>query len=332
MKKIVITVPDFKQNFDDFIFDLENKGYEVAWRPIGDTSDSRLVVDTARGCNAVIAGGEIWNRQVLEELRGDLEILARYGTGVDKVDIESATELGIAVANAPGTNSVAVAEHAIGMMICLSRNLLEYDSEIREGTWARRVTPGLVGKTVGLVGFGAIARAVSRILQAFSVRLLAYDIRQDLKAATELGVEFTGLAELLAESDFVSIHLPHTDQTTELVDGTLLSKMKPTAFLINTSRGRIVKQSDLLGLLERKAIAGAGLDVFEVQPVEKSNPILKIRNTVFSPHAASMSEQGVEGMMVCSVNNVLDFFSGKDPKYLLNHNYKKGKRPAGTSH
>jgi D-3-phosphoglycerate dehydrogenase len=330
MKRIIITIPDFGQNIDSFVSDLRDRGFEVAWQPLFDTPDTMKVINTARGHNAVIAGGEIWNRQVLQELCGDVEIITRYGTGVDKVDIEAATELGIAVANAPGTNSTAVAEQAVGMMICLSRELLEYDREIREGTWERKVTPGLAGKTVGLVGFGAIAKEVSRLLQGFSVRLLAYDTEEDRKAARELGVDFTGLDQLLAESDFVSLHIPHTEQTTGMVDEKFLSKMKQGAYLINTSRGRIVKEADLISALDKRRIAGAGLDVFERQPVEENNPLLKLRRTVFSPHVSAMSEQGAEAMMVCCVNTIVDFYAGKDPENVLNRAYKKVKRPAGS--
>lgn len=221
-----------------------------------------------------------------------LKLLHKWGVGTDNLDLEAARALGIKVARTTGSNSVPVAEFTIGLIIATLRHLAYAHAELREGRWRGGRLPSdaymLSGKTVGIVGFGAIGRNVARLLQGFGCRVLYAAPRPlDPAQAAALGAGHATLETLLAEADVVCLHCPLTPQTRGLIDRAALSAMKPTAVLINVARGGVVVEADLVWALQTGVIHGAATDVFETEPPDPANPLLALNNMVVTPHIAA---------------------------------------------
>ncbi|SFJ37878.1 D-3-phosphoglycerate dehydrogenase [Bosea sp. OK403] len=223
-----------------------------------------------------------------------LKLLHKWGVGVDNIDVAAAKELGIKVARTTGSNAVPVAEFTLGLMLSALRYIGYGHAELKKGHWATGHLPGetfmLSGKTVGIVGFGAIGKNVAKLLKGFGCTIL-YSKRQPLSAAEEaaLGVKHATMAELLAQSDVVSLHCPLTPETTNLIDKAALAAMKKTAVLINVARGGVVNEADLVVALRAKDIAGAAMDVYSVEPLPAESELLTLDNIVVTPHLAAMA-------------------------------------------
>lgn len=240
-----------------------------------------------RGFCAAIVGAEPYREPILAALRKDLKVLCRFGSGYDSIDADLAGAMGIAVLTAAGGNSAAVAEHAIALMMTVSRRICQFDREMRRGEWNQwRAGSQLGGKTVGIIGFGRVGRLLARCLSGFGCRLLAADsfVGSDVLAAH--GAVPAELEVIARESDFVSLHAPATPGTRQMVDKDFLRRMKPSAFLINTSRGSLVDESALVWALENGIIAGAGLDVFDREPLAADSPLLHMEQVVLTPHVS----------------------------------------------
>ncbi|MDO8686035.1 MAG: phosphoglycerate dehydrogenase [Clostridiales bacterium] len=323
--KVIITVPDVGQKFEKEIKLMSESGFDVVWKPLNNTSDANVVKENVKGYDFVIAGGEIWDKEVINSVKKDMSMIVRFGVGYDMVDISAATAAGIAVSNTPGMNSGAVAEHTIALMLSLARRVCKYDREIRRGIWKTELSDGLFGKVIGLVGFGAIATEVVKLVSGFSVNIVVYDIVKNEEAVKSLNVKYMELDDLLLNSDFVSIHLPLNNNTKGMVDKNFFEKMKPGAFLINTSRGLIVNENALINALRKGLIAGAGLDVFEKEPLSSDNQLCEFENVILTPHAASTNHEGYNGMMKGAVQNIFNFCYSKEVKSILNSEYSKYK-------
>ena len=317
MKKIALTAPDFGQNYDELTVRLAGMGYELVWMPNLIHNETEIIKAIA-GFDGVIAGSEPWTAAAIEGVKDTVKIIARNGVGFDKVDIPAATRAGVAVTNTPGKMSVAVAEQALSFILCLMRRTIHFDSDVRKGNWRLGITGEFTGKTLGLVGFGAIAQAFAKLVKGFDLRILAYDIFGDSQKAAELGAELTGLDELLRESDYISVHCPLNDDTRGMIGAEFFKKMKNTAFFINTARGGIIREDELITALKNGVIAGAGLDVFVEEPIEKDNGLLGLTNVVLAPHVASGTKESMHNMMECCVENIVACFEGKRPPNLLN--------------
>lgn len=239
------------------------------------------------GYDAVIAGGaEQYTGEVFQSLRKTLKAVCRFGAGYDNVDAEAARNHGIAVMIAGGGNSAAVADHAIMLMLALGRHICLYDREMRQEIWrAPRVSTQLEGKTVGIIGFGRVGRILSRYLSGFRCKILVMDNYVSDEMLEKCGVHRADLDEIARNSDYISIHAPLTPQTREMINSAFLQKMKPTAYIINTSRGGLIHENDLIEALRNGDIAGAALDVFQNEPLG-SSPLLSMDNVILSPHIA----------------------------------------------
>lgn len=326
--KVIVTVDPFDLDVAKFNQPLVDRGFVVHWEPsLANSTDTDKIIAFTKGYHYVMAGGELWNRKAIEANKGTLRMITRLGSGYDKVDVAAASRAGIAVATTPGANSATVAEHAVALMLSVLRGIPKYDRNIRGGQWTTAFVNQLYGKTVGFVGFGAIARKVAEMLQGFSTRLLAYDVVRHAAAAEKSDVRFLDLDQLLALSDIVSLHTPLTAETTGMVDRSFLKRMKPSAILINTSRGKVVKESDLIDALRSGTIAGAGLDVFEVQPLPAESPLTSMDQVVMSSHIGGMSVESYAAMVNGCVQNILDFHYGGKVKHLLNPDYAEVSTP-----
>jgi D-3-phosphoglycerate dehydrogenase len=249
-----------------------------------------------------------------------LKIIARDGVGYDNIDIPEATKRGIMVTNAPVLHE-SVADLAIGLMIAAVRRITIGDRGMRSGGWAERDTylsTDIYGKTLGLIGFGRIAKAVAKRAFGFGMKVMAYDAYPDLKAADEAGVEMTTLDRLLSAADIVSLHAPLTDKTYRIINRENISKMKQGSYLINTSRGETVDEEALMEALASGKIAGAGLDVVCGEPPGREDPLFGFDNIVFTPHVGSDTRDTFLRVFKSAVKDISLLFSMKKPANLLN--------------
>ena len=260
----------------------------------------------------------------LIEAADQLMVISRTGGGLDNVDVFAASEHGIIVTSNLGVNTVSVAEHVLSMMLILSKRLLTLDHAVRNRNFAiryRNLPRDINGKTIGLVGFGRIGCALGTICrQAFDMQVIAHDpyLPDEKKNECHSWVRMVELKELLAKSDFISIHVPLTDQTRDLVDEAELSLMKSDAILVNASRGGVVNETALVEALQNNRICGAGLDVFSEEPLPDDSPLLKLENIILTPHTAALTRECVARMATEAATCVLDVFAGRVPQNVAN--------------
>ena len=277
--------------------------YEV-WPPAFDGLDVEIVslecrtreeaVEAVRGADVVMIGGFRVDAAMVGAM-DRARMICGFGHGFEGVDVDAATRAGILVANAAHICHLEVANHAAALILALNRKLVQYDRAMRQGVWdrpaGRPITP-LDGETAGLVGLGAIGQALARRLQPFGLRVIAYDPHVEEHVPRELGVRMVGdLHALLGESDWVSVQVPLNSETRHLLGERELRAMKRTAYLVNCCRGGVIDEAALTRALEGGWIAGAGLDVFEHEPTDPANPLLRFENVVATPHAAGESTE-----------------------------------------
>ena len=255
--------------------------------------------------------------------KGNLKVIGRAGIGVDNVDIETAGKLGIPVVNAPTGSTISVAELAITHMLSLSRKVAIADSTMKKGEWAKKQLKGseLNGKTLGLIGTGNIGKLTGKLAQCFGMSIIGFDPFISKEDMAKDGIEkIEKLEDLMANSDFISLHLPHIPQTHHIVNKDMLAKMKPTGYIINCSRGGTVDENALYDALKNGKIAGAGIDVFEKEPPQDS-PLIKLDNVVLTPHLGANTKEGqIRAGTVCAeqINKVL---AGEDPDFCVNKKF-----------
>jgi len=275
------------------------------------------LIEAVKGVDALIVtrSREPVDKDVIKE-GTKLKIIARHGVGYENVDVETATKRGIFVTHAP-VNSETVADLTIGMIICLMRKIHLADELVKSGAWYRDrsldvplIGADIYGKTLGLIGLGRIGLNVAKRAKCFNMKILYYDVVRKEEIEEKLGVEYRRLDDLLRESDIVSIHVPLTKETENLISERELKLMKKTAYLINTSRGRVINQDDLYHALRKGLIAGAALDVFREEPIPPDEPILKLKNVLLTPHIGSATIE-------CRRRQALTV-QGEIPEHLIN--------------
>lgn len=285
----------------------------------GRTFTLQEVLDSVPGVNAVIAADELYTEEVFQRA-SDLLIVAREGTGYDKIDLEAATAHGVVVTRAPVVHH-ATANLTIGLIISLVRKIPFADQAIRQNKWTDRkslLCPDVTGMTLGIVGFGQVGQEVAARARALGMKLLVHDSADVSEAARTVGASVVGLDELLASSDVLTVHLRHTKETAHFFCAEIFGKMKKGAYFINTSRGGIVKESDLIDALESGHLAGAALDVFEDEPTNPDNPLLAMPNVVLTPHVAGDTSTTMIKAIEMNVTQILDLLAGKKPSNILN--------------
>jgi D-3-phosphoglycerate dehydrogenase/(S)-sulfolactate dehydrogenase len=271
----------------------------------------RQLVD--RGVEAVIAGGEAYDGPLFEAAPR-LRVVARAGVGFDAVDLAAATKHRVVVAITPGANDQAVAEHTVAMLLAVGRGLVGCDAGVRDGSWPRNVLPPVRTRTLGIVGLGRIGRAVYTRAAALGMNLIACEPMPDRDFVARHAVRLVGFDDLLAQSDYVSLHVPLSRENTGLINRTTLAKMKPGAILINTARGGLVVEADLYDALKSGKLGGAALDVFEQEPTPLDNPLLTLPNVLTSPHMAGVDELSLSDMAEVDARAIVDLYQGRWPE------------------
>lgn len=265
-----------------------------------------------QGVVATVAGSEPYTSRVLQA-HPQLRVIARAGVGYDAVDLSAATEHGVAVCYAPGTNQEAVAEQTFALMLALAKDLIEQCNAVKGGHWPRRATIPLRGRVLGIAGLGRIGKAVALRGACFGMKLLAYEPFPDTSFCEQTGVQLVPFERLLSEADFVTLHMPLTTESRNLMNRDTLARMKPTAFLINTARGGLVCEADLLQALQGRRLAGAALDVFEHEPPAKTHALFSLPNVVVTPHAAGVDLQSRDDMALSAVEAIISLSRGEWP-------------------
>lgn len=317
-RRVVVTQRFFDQTTIDY---LERAGCEVieADLPPGQ-ADGNLthdeLVDQLQGAAGWIVGHARVTRELMAALP-ELQVISRRGVGFDRVDTAAARELGKVVCIAVGGNHESVADHTLALMLAVGHRFRETQAKMIAGDWTILLGSDLYRKTVGLIGLGRIGKSVVQRLHGFEAEVLAHSRTPDDKYAAESGVSYVALDELLARSDYVSIHAPLNAQTRLVIDREVLGKMKPTAFLINTARGGLVDDAALLDALRAGTLAGAGLDVFisEADPTLKpvTQALIELPNVVATPHSGASSREGLDRTNMVAARSVVAVLEGRDP-------------------
>jgi D-3-phosphoglycerate dehydrogenase len=296
---------------------LLDNGYEVKQ---GTGIKEDLVAREVEGCDAILTRNAVISERVMRA-SGRLRVVAMHGVGVDLIDVQAATRLGIQVVNAKDSNKLAVAEFTIGLIIALSRNVLLYDKELRAGNWKIRQNLGmdLEDRTLGIIGMGAIGSLVAqKAVLGLNMKVVAH--KRSLAGLTPIpGVAYTqDMDEVIGNADFLSLHVPSAPDTKALIGWRELSLMKPGAFLVNTARGDVVDNSALYEALRDGKIAGAALDVFPGEVIHGDDPLLTLSNVILTPHAAAFTEQSVARMSLYAAVGIHEVLSGQIPSRPVN--------------
>lgn len=321
-KKVLIVQPIHESGMQLFGDDFEVK---VAPDPSIETVKREI-----KGVEGVIVRTAPFPREIIEAA-DRLKVIARHGVGVDNIDVQAATEKGILVLNTPDANAVSVAEHTLTAIGALAKRLVPMDRATRKGNWEMRneyKAIDLDGKVLGLVGLGRIGTLVAKKASAaFNMKVIAYDPYVSRSIAEENGITlYDDLDRVFREADVVSLHTPLTPETKGLVNAARISMMKPTAFLINFSRGEVVDEQALYEALKRGTIAGAALDVFQEEPPPRHHPLFELDNVLLSPHSAALTQECVVRMATGAAQGVLDVLSGRKPQFVVNPEVLKNKR------
>jgi D-3-phosphoglycerate dehydrogenase / 2-oxoglutarate reductase len=296
---------------------LEASVGKVIYNPHGRPLSAAELIPLVREADGFIAGLDQIDASVIEAA-GRLKVIARYGVGIDRVEVPAATRRGIVVTNTPGANSAAVAEMAIALMLTLGRDLCRANRSTRKGEWPRVAGIGLRGKTVGLIGFGAIGREMAARLKGFGCRLLVSDPFVKPEALGDSGVELVSLDALLTAADFVSLHAAVTSATQDMVNSSFLGKMKPGAFLVNTARGELIDEGALKTALESGRLRGAALDCFNREPPGADHPLFKLPQVLVTPHMASHTDEAASAMGWMSLKACLAALRGERAPHTVN--------------
>ena len=290
----------------------------------GDATDLQ---EKIADCQAILLGTWLPFSPEIMDAAPMLRVISRTGVGVDNVDVAAATARGIYVLNTPGINALTVAEHALAMIISLAKHIVYLDQQVRSNHFRSRrlyLPTDLDGKTLGIVGFGAIGRLLAeKCKAAFNMPSLVHD--PFVSELPDWAKPAGSIEEVFENSDFVSLHLPLTNQTRKMVSSRLLSLMKPTAFLVNTSRGEVIDEDALYEFLDDKKIAGAGLDVFEHEPPSPNNRLLSLPNIILTPHTGALTRECSLRVAKCAAQGIADFFLGKTLEFVYNRDLIKTK-------
>jgi len=314
--RLLVTPTSYGKNDSRLKTELEAQVGEVIYNPTGKPLTSAEVAQLFPGIDGYIAGLDGIDANALKTA-DRLKVIARYGVGFDNVDLAAAREKGIVVTNTPGANSVSVAELAIGLLLALARQIPEAVNAVHQGKWPRYSGVSLEGKTVGILGLGAIGKQLARRLTGFDCKILAFDPFADTAFAKDNHIELATMEEVIEKADFVSLHLPLLPETRGIVNDNFLNKMKKGSFLINTSRGEAVDEDALLKALQSGHLKGAGLDAFTLEPPDPKNPLLALPQVIATPHLGAQTDGATSNMGWLAMRDCLAVLKNEKPAFRI---------------
>jgi D-3-phosphoglycerate dehydrogenase / 2-oxoglutarate reductase len=324
MPQVMIAPSHVRNEKGEFLDILINAGLEPVYPKRNAQMTEAELLEQMPGITYSLSGSEPYNRKVMDACP-DLKVIARAGVGYDNVDVAYATEKGITVAFAPGSNQEAVAEHAMLMILALAKSLQLQDREIREGKWPRRAYLPVRGTTVAIIGLGRTGKAVATRAKAFGMKVLAVEPVPDIKFIAEHGIDLVPMEQAIREADWITLHVPLTPETHFLINSKTIGWMKPTAHLINSSRGPVVNEAELAVALQAKRIAGAAIDVFMHEPPGKDHPLVPLDNVILSAHTAGVDVRSRDNMVLFAAEAIVDLHLGRWPEErIVNPEVRKG--------
>lgn len=317
MYKLFFGGYNYSQNCPESKKFLEQNGFEIIENPYQRPYTNDELLEIVEDLDAVITGTDEWNEELLKKGK-KIKSIAKFGIGVDNIDFVKAKEYGIKVSNAPASTN-AVAELVIGYIVNLNRNIINGDKLCKSGSWDRIVGSEIMGKNIGLIGFGKISKLVAKKLQGFDANVFAFDKYPDYETAKQYNVQITSLDALIEKCDILSLHLPKMEETNHIINANTISKMKDGAFFINTSRGSLVDENALYNALVSGKLSGAAIDVFEIEPALADNKLFTLANFICTPHWGSDTIETIQLVGEITAQATIDIVcKGKDPVNYVN--------------
>jgi D-3-phosphoglycerate dehydrogenase len=314
--KVLVTPTSLKSDSTGNAMELlRSFSNDLVFNPYGKPLKEDELIPLIRDCDGFIAGVDYITRKVIESAE-KLKVISRYGTGVDRVDLEAAKEKNIVVCNTPGVNAKAVTELIFAQLLSLARKVHLLDKKTREGQWMRSTGFELHGKILGIIGLGAVGKLTAKCASGFSMKVLACDPYVDPQYAKLNDISLVSFDDLIKKSDCISLSVPYTDETRNMISGDVMKKMKQGTIIINTSRGGIINENMAYELLKSGHLGGLGLDTFEIEPPGPS-PLFTLDNVVVTPHTGAHTTEAIIAMGDVSVKNLIDVLSGNDCRNIV---------------
>lgn len=289
---------------------------DLVFNELGRPLTEDELIPLLKDCDGYVAGLDFVTDKVINSCE-NLKIISRYGAGFDRVDIAAAKAKGIPVTNTPGVNAEAVGELAFSLILSVARRITYLNNSTRNGEWVRSTGMELKGKTIGIMGLGAIGKVVARCAKGFEMNVIAYDPFINEAYCKENNITVCTFDEVVEQADVISLHLPLLDSTKHMINKDAISKMKPTTILINTSRGGIIDEDAAYEALKAGKLGGLGLDAFEIEPPTGS-PLFELDNVVVTPHTGAHTKEATDNMANAAIKNLIDVLSGKECPYIVN--------------
>lgn len=295
---------------------LQDFSHDLVFNPTGKPLTEDELIPLLKDCDGYIAGLDFITEKAIDACP-HLKVISRYGTGYDRVDIMAAKKKGVIVTNTPGVNAEAVGELTFGLILSAARNIPHLDRSTREGGWIRSTGMELKGKTLGIMGLGAIGRVVARCAQGFDMEVIAYDPYINLEYCQNHRIKSTTIDEVLSCSNVLTLHLPLNDETYHLINRESISRMPEGAIIINASRGGIIDEEAAYEALRSGHLGGLGLDAFEQEP-PKDSPLFQLPNVIATPHTGAHTREATDHMAALAISNLIDVLSGQECEYVVN--------------
>ena len=315
--RILVTTTSFQDTPGQHHELLAETGWELvkARGPLSEADTLALVGDI----DGYICGDDAITKTVLQRACPRLKVLSKYGIGVDKIDVEAATEMGVPLLFTPGVNHTTVAEHTFLLLLALEKHLLFHANSTRQGGWERQTGREILGKTIGIVGMGRIGKEVAIRARAFGMHPIGYDVYWDDEFATKHGVDrCEDVRDLFSRVDYLSLHTNLTPETRELVRAETIKFLKPDAIILNCARGEIIHTADVAEALQSGALRGYGTDVLDEEPPSEEHPLTNLPNCLVTPHIGSRTLESVQRQAVAAVTNLLNAMRGEAPLAQVN--------------
>lgn len=312
--RVLVTSTSYGMNDASLRTELEAVVGEVVYNPTGHPMTPDELVALIPRIDGMIAGLDYIDRSVIEAA-DVLRVIARYGVGLDRVDLDAARTRGIVVTNTPGANAASVAELTVGLMLVLARHIHVANVQTRRGEWPRLKGVALAGATVGLLGLGAIGRRVARMLSGFDCHMVGFDPAVSKDEAATMHVEWIERDDVIRQADFLSLHLPAAPQTENMLNAAVFTMMKDGAYLINTARSELIDEDALLAALKSGKLAGAALDTFREEPPSADHPLLQLEQVVLTPHTGSHTNSATNTMGRMALDDCLAVLRGEEPRH-----------------
>ncbi len=316
MTTIAINLTQTENELGEIPVRLRAADLDLRFGSGGQATPVAEVIESLQGCAAVIAGQESYTAEVFDACP-ELKLVVRYGVGFDAVDVPAATERGVLVATIPGTNDWGVADHTMGLILDLAHRISRHDRAMRSGEWSPQRGVDVWRTTLGIIGLGRIGQGVALRGFGFDMRVISYEPCPDMAFVEEHGVELMPMDDVLAQSDFVTLHLPSMPETERVIDASKLALMKSTAFIINTARGNLVDEDALHTAVKSGQIAGAGIDAWTTEPMVDAR-WTELENVVLTPHSGPNTEGVRRASGAMAVDIVLKVLDSEQPSQLLN--------------